>query len=545
MLNHVRALNARTDRRRSRWLLGAVVAAVAAVALAAPGEAGPAAPSAAAAAATKFGFAIQLGPEERVIGPTGDVDVLYFSERDARHRLIGFAGTSRTYVWRSQANRRISHPRLIINRGRAGSFDECGAWLNGSVFKLTRRHWIGFYHAESKGPRQSECDRVHDTVVFRVGFVQTWDAGRTWTKRIRGYSHNVVLTGRGTAALPSNTSGSNNGGSPRVVQVDGFYYMFFMAGEVGSAQTYVARAPVSSQGRPGAWKKWFCHPATLVQPAYCAFDEPAIGGRSTPVSGLAAKARYVTWNNHLRRWIGFYGSGKIGFRMYASAPVTGSVTEAAKEASLLSWDGSDPFYAPVSTEDDPLVDQWGTHIRNRRSRLLYAYPSMLGATGSSRETGKSFYIYYVKLYPGDNFDERYLFRRRVTVAMSDVLDNRVALTTYKKRDGRRRTSTDMPKDRAFRRETGAGYLLGGERDGWRQVIECTRRGDAALFTGGCQSGWAAYRRVGWLSPEQTAEASVPIYRCLNRRLGNHFASTSPTCNGAKREIRLGFGLRGF
>lgn len=548
MLSHARALRTESNRRGRRAVLALVAGVVAVTLLAAPNSpvsarSAPEQASVTAAAANKFGFGIQLGPEERVIGPTGDVDVLYFSERDARNRLIGFAGTSRTYVWRSQANRRISQPRLIIDRGPRGSFDECGAWLNGSIVKLSRRHWIGWYHAESKGPGESLCDRVHDTVVFRVGFVETRDAGRTWRKtKNQNLGHNVVLTGNNTKARPSDPHpGTTNGGSPRVVKVDGYYYMFFMAGDPGSQGTHVARAPIASQGRPGSWMKWHC------QLGNCGFSEPGISGKSTAIDGLAAKARYVTWNGYLGRWVGFSGTGRDGFRMFASAPVTGSVTEAARRSSLLSWSVSDPFYAPVSYNDDPLVDQWGTHVRNRKSKLLYAYPSMLGATGSSSETGKTFYVYYVKLYPGDNFDERYLFRRKVTVLKNPTLANRVALTTYKVRtSGKRRTSTDMPKLKAFRREAGAGYLYGAEEAGTRQVIECTRRGDAALFVGGCKTGWAAYRRVGWVSPTRTTEASVPIFRCYNRRLGNHWASTSPTCNRqGKREIRIGFGLRGF
>jgi|GEM_PF-3523304 len=559
MLSHARALRTASHRRGRRGLLALVTGVVAFSLLAAPSSpvsarSGPE-QAAAAAVATKLGFAMQLGPEERVIGPTRDVDVLYFSERDARNRLIGFAGTSRTYVWKSHNNRRISNKRLIIDRGGRGTFDECGAWLNGSIVKLNSRHWLGWYHAESKGPRESACDRVRDTVVFRVGFVETRDGGRTWRKtRNKNLGHSVVLTGTGTKANPSAPNpGSVNGGSPRVLKVDDFYYMFFMAGEPGSQATHVARAPISSQGRPGTWQKWFCHPATVLKAAYCAFDEPAIGGKSSPVKGLAAKARYVTWNSYLGRWIGFSGTGKDGFRMFASTPVTGAATEPARETSLLnlskdssSWSVSDPFYAPVSYPDDPLVDQWGTHVRNRKSKLLYAYPSMLGATGSSSATGKSFYVYYVKLYPGDNFDERYLFRRKVTVLKTATGANRVALTTYKTSTGKLRTSTDMPKSKAYRRVAGAGYLLGAEEDGSRQVLECTRRLDAALFTGGCKKGWAPYRRAGWIYPQRSIEAPVPIFRCFNRRTRSHFASSSPRCNGlGVREVSLGFGLGGL
>ncbi len=536
MLGHV-ALRAGLGRRSRRVLVGGVTAAVAAVTLGVPqaqvNAAAPTEPD--VARDSSFQYAIQMGPEERVIGPTGDVDVLYFSERDAKNKLIGFAGTSRTYVWRSQGNRRISKPRLILDRGPDGSFDRCGAWLNGSIFKLTRRHWIGWYHAESMGPGEHECDREHDTVVFRVGFTETRNAGRTWVQSHRASS--VALTGPGATA----TTGTNNGGSPRVVRIGEYYYMFFMAGDVGQTETYLARSLVTDQGRPGTWKKYYCQPVV----GGCGYTEPGISGNATAVKNLASKARYVTWNTYLQRWVGFYGSGRIGFRMYASKPVSGTVTDDLKYESLTHWQGSQPFYAPVSREDDKLVDQWGTHIRNHRSRLLYAYPSMLGATGNSRETGKSFYVYYVKLYPGDNFNMRYLFRRKITVQKSDTALNRVALTTYRK-GAIRRTSTDAPKLKAFRRVGSAGFVRGDAEAGWFQVQECTKGRDSALFRSPrCPRGWKPFRRVGWVYPTRSGEATVPIFRCFDRRSRTHFAANLPRCNGAKREARIGFGLRGF
>jgi hypothetical protein len=201
------------------------------------------------------------------------------------------------------------------------------------------------------------------------------------------------------------------------------------------------------------------------------------------------------------------------------------------------------IYPPVTHQDDPLVDTWN---RTRRAKQLYAYPSILSANGSSNTTGKSFYIYYVKLFPGDDFPERYLMRRRLTITKEDQSRlHRVALTTYvSTKDGRRRTSTERPVQKSFRARSDVGYLLsnGEIHDGWRQVFECAKNGDYRLRTLKCASGERKYRRVGWISPDRTADATVPIFRCYNRKKKNHFASTSRGCLGFRREVRLGYGL---
>jgi len=534
----------RDGARRVSAKLGVLAVALAVAAtggMLAPTSGGAAhgapAPTAQALAAT-FGFEVQLGPEQRLLGPSGEVDLPFFSERDADGKLFGVVGTSRTKVWRTANNTRLSKPRLILDRGRAGRFDECGAWML-SIQRLARRHWIGFYHAENKGANLAKCDHIADTTVWRMAIAETTNGGRTWFRP--NYPNNVILTGTGA----DQNSGQRHAGNGRVVKVGNYFYMFFQAAhsnEPDEPGTYIARATVASEGRPGSWKKWFCHPATLLDPAYCAFDENGIGGKSTPIPNLSEKARFVSWNSYLGRWIGLDASGRRGFRLSVSAAVPSGGTN---EDVLLDWGGSVAIYPPVSSPDDQRVDQWGGSTRDRKARQLYAYPSILGTTGSSGESGQTFYIYYMKLFPGDKFDKRYLFRRKVTIVENGGSLHRVELTLYKnRRTGERRSTTEAPKAKIFRRDSGQGYLLAQEISGWKQALECSRRGDFAIFVGPkCRTGWKPYRRIGWLHPTKTADASVPVFRCFNRRLGNHFASNSPRCGGAKRELRIGFALR--
>ena len=545
---------------RPRWRLGlaAVVTATLSVTLlpssqvaatapahrtAASAAAPAAAPAAVEAAPRTLGFAVQLGPEQRLLGPTGEGDNPYFSERRGG-RLFGYFGTSRTREWRTNNNTRLTNSRVILDRGARGRFDDCGAWMAGSFQKLTASHWIAFYHAEGSPDRGDDvCDHYANTTVWRMGMAQTFNGGRTWRRADKP----VVLTGVNATA----TTGVTNAGNGRAVRVGDYYYIFFETAHgtrPGPAGVHIARALVRDNGMPGAWNKYYCHPATLLTPAYCAFDEPGIGGRSSPIGGLSEKARHVAWNSTLDRWLGFDASGKRGFRLYASEVGTGDTVEARQHSALFDdaglpkkWLNWTDVYPLVSTATDRFVDQWGGDIRNRRSKQLYAYPSLVGADGDSMITGSSFHVYYMKLFPGEKFTHRYLFRRKVTVVPNSTALNRVELTTYRNGTGQRRSSTEAPKEKAFRRTGPTGYLLAHGADGWRQVFDCVRRDDHALFVTQCRTGWSRVRRVGFIHPEQTADASVPVYRCVAKR--SHYASTSPDCGGGKRETRLGYALR--
>jgi hypothetical protein len=542
---------------RSRWRagLGAAIAVTLSATLAqstneganatSPGEA-TSTPTQVAADVTErdsLGFAVQLGPEQRITGPTDQGDNPFFAEKRGG-KLYAYFGTSRTIEWRFSKGR-LSNSRIVLNRGGAGKFDECGAWMQGSIQKYPDK-WVAFYHAEGKGPGSDECDHYGDTTVWRMARAVSANGGKTWTRP--GYPNNVVVAGVGATASTGNT----NAGTGRVVKVGSYFYMFFKTAHgpnPGPSGIQVARAPVSSEGAPGSWKKYYCHPATLLEPAYCAFDEPGIGGKSTQIGGISEKARYIAWNSALNRWIGFDASGKRGFRLYASEVGVGATAEARQKSALLDGDGLPKkwmnwtdVYPLVSTSTDKYVDQWGGDIRNRRSKQLYAYPSIGGLDGSSWLTGNSFYVHYVKLFPGDKFTHRYLFRRKVTVVPNSTALNRVELTTYKNGKGQRRSSTEAPKEKAFHRVGPTGYLLShGGVAGWKQVFDCSRRGDHALFAEKCKIGWRAVRRVGFVKAKKSGVANVPVYRCVAKR--RHFAANTRRCGGGKREALIGWALR--
>jgi hypothetical protein len=496
---------------------GAVVAA----------PSGADAPTRAAAASPLAGFIVQLGPEGRVYGPTGKVDFPFFSERMASGKLLGFISNNDSYRATSRRNARLLNPKVILKRGPVGKFDKCGAWLIGSVYKATSQHWIAAYHAEAAGRGDdNRCIFSDESVVASIGLAESRDGGLTWRKP--DYPNNRIITqdSRLTGARAEDAT------MGRLLRMGDYLYLFYgatVAGDDEAKRLHVARSRIGYLGRPGTWFKRYC---TSLG---CSWTQPGLGGRSTPISGIDLNARVIIPNTFLHHHIALYASGKTGFRLYVS---NNDNTELP-----MNWAGSVPIYPPVSTEDDRLVDQWGT--RTKRSKQLYAYPSIVSTTGDSNVSGHTFYIYYVKLFPGGDFPERYLMRRKVTLSSTSTGAHRVALTTYfNKRDGRRRTSTERPQAKAYRAQSTKVYLAGQRVDGYKQVFECKKGSDFRLRTTRCAIGESPVRRVGWISPTTTNSAIIPIFRCFNRAKGNHFASTDRRCLGFRKETRLGFGLPG-
>jgi hypothetical protein len=478
-------------------------------------------------------FEVQLGAEERVAGPSGAIDSTYFSEKDATTgRLVGYMGNATTYRYETSGNTRLAQGKVALQKGAVGTFDGCGAWLS-SVYQVTKTHWVGWYHAEAPGADDKGlCDYADASTVWRVAFAESFDAGKTWKKP--SYPNNKVLT-QDTAL---NGPITEDAGNPRVIRVGDYLYMFFQAatsntGAGSIRQLNVARAPLSSLGKPGSWKKYYCTPQLFGDPK-CDFTEPGIGGRSTAMSNISAPARFVSYNSYLGRYIAPLATGRWGFSL--------RIADNGPADDFRTWASAATIYPAVSTTTDTTVDQWGT--RTASSRQLYAYGSVLGADGNSTTTGRVFYLYYVKVFPKAGFTQRNLFRRKVTLVRTDgIPSNRVQLTTYVDGKGHRRTTTELPQSTAYHVQSNAGSLLAVARDGWKDVYDCSAtKGDAYLRTTACPAGTQAVRRIGYVSPTRTALATVAIYQCWDKRTARHFSSNSGKCSGARKIGVLGYGL---
>ncbi|WP_183100437.1 hypothetical protein [Nocardioides pelophilus] len=485
------------------------------------------------------GFTVQLGPEERVFGPSGLTDFPYFSERTPSGKLVGFISNNDSYRVRPARDGKLRDPKVILKRGNPGTFDKCGAWLIGSVIKKSPQRWMALYHAEAAGRGDNNrCIYNDDSVVASVGRAISNDGGKTWKKRGQVLTQDARLDGPKTEDA---TMG-------RVVRYGNYLYFFYGASAYRRGSTrylHVARSSVADFGERGTWKKWHCYKPSVLAARTCGFGgtgNGGIGGKSNPVQLISPTARVIVPNTYLDHSIALFATGTRGFRLWVSntSDTMPPLDPADPDSTERAWAGSVQIYPEVTHQDDRQVDNWN---RTKRAKQLYAYPSIVGLRGQSHTSGRVFYIYYVKLFPGGDFPERYLMRRKVTLSPDDAGLNRVALTTYfDKKSGLRRTSTERPIRNAFRPKGAEGFLLGEPAAGFRDVFECVKNGDYLLRVGQCGTGERKYRRVGWISPTETTHATVPIFRCYNTRKKNHFASADRGCRGFKREVRLGYGL---
>ncbi|WP_149751375.1 DUF4185 domain-containing protein [Nocardioides antri] len=484
---------------------------------------------------------VEVGPEERIFGPSGLTDFPFFSERTASGKLLGFISNNDSYsVTSKRNNAKLVRPRVILRRGRAGSFDKCGAWLIGSIHKRGSR-WMALYHAEAAGRGDNNrCIYRDQSTVSSVGRAVSHDSGRTWQKTGQVLTQDSDMTGPKSEDLAMG----------RLVQYGEFLYFFYAASDSNTNTTrglHVARSHVDDLGARGTWRKWHCYKPSVLADTQCDFGgtgNEGLGGNSNPMRNINPMARGIIPNSYLNRNVALHASGSSGHRLYVSNGIASNppLDGSDPTSGTTAWTSAEPIYPPVSNSSDRLVDNWD---RTTRTKQLYAYPSIVSVTGNSSTSGQVFYIYYVKLFPGGDFTDRYLMRRKVTIT-SGAGVNRVALTTYFRRsDGRRRTSTERPMESAFKAAGGEGFLAGESVSGYSQVFECKKRKDYLLRAVACGGRERPVRRVGWISPDPdpATEATVPIYRCFNRAKRNHFASDSRSCDGkGRREVRLGYGL---
>ena len=58
---------------------------------------------------------------------------------------------------------------------------------------------------------------------------------------------------------------------------------------------------------------------------------------------------------------------------------------------------------------------WHQPCGRRGLPVAYGYGSIVGLTGSSSTSGRSFWVYYMKKPAGKCFDSRILYRRKITL----------------------------------------------------------------------------------------------------------------------------------
>lgn len=175
----------------------------------------------------------------------------------------------------------LGEARPVLRRGADDDFDNGGAWLY-SVLRRQEEGLLGFYHAEDhRFPDTPESGWIAYKSIARC---VSYDGGQTWGERAQ------ILTAHAPKPGRARWSGL---GDHCVVRDEARRRLVCFFQEEGRL---CAAESTDEEGRPGTWRKWF----------EGKFQEPGLGGRATPISGLARRPGgnpSLLWSAPLRCWI--------------------------------------------------------------------------------------------------------------------------------------------------------------------------------------------------------------------------------------------------
>jgi hypothetical protein len=454
---------------------------------------------------------IQIGPVEVIRGPDRVTDSPFNTLMGATS-LQAYIANSSTWGYRGASLETLRPTNSIVLQGGTG-FDSCGAWLNnvwqdGAVIR-------GWYHAET------EC--AYPQTRKSVAYAESDNGGHTFVKP--NYPNNQVITSPPKYTDPNN----DDEGDHRVIRVGDYLYMYFLSNHQPSWQIYLARSLISDRGLPGTWHKYYNG----------SFTEPGLGGEASPVASWTDLATsWVSYNSYLNSYVGFSGvwdnlSGRQnGFGFSAS------VDGLNNWAAIMNDSTGQPYF---------LLSYEGSWDRQANNRELIAYPSFVSVDGDSNQVGDVFWLYYMYLNPGDDFDRRYLVRRKIRVSYtaSNVpvdLVPRIALSKYQNLDDTWFTTTNVDPDYQF---VGTiGYLFTDQVPNSVPVYDCyidSRHNHMLVPNDETCGGRDVHylRRVGWISTVPFNN-SFHVYRCWDSVATNHFISADPNCEGKITEWPMGY-----
>lgn len=388
-------------------------------------------------------FQTNVGDEQILLGPTSTLLDNPFATIKYSSGIKAFSGTGPTYSFSgTNLDNLVQNPGINLPLGGTASYDECTANINSLYIDPSNSsHWIAWYHAEGVGAGKSCTANLH---VKSMAAAESNDSGNSWIKL------GQVIRGN------ENDEGEGDG---KVIVLGNYFYMFYNKAVIATNSSYshTARAPLSSLGKPGNWSKYYNG----------SWNESGINGNESPIP-LPFGTSYVSYNSYLKRLILILATGKWGFFLYYTNqnPTEPDIVKAPDGTNSNGWvQAPNMIYPLVSYTQDLSVDDWTADlfIENPQLKSLYAYPSIIGLDGDGSISGQTFYLYYMKLFPGERFYTRYLMRRKITFnsSPSDAFDAKVDLIRYEKQNPTRiRVSTETTKSsQLFSKTQIIGQLL--------------------------------------------------------------------------------------
>lgn len=391
---------------------------------------------------------------------------------------------------------------LVLAPGAAGSYAECGRWINDTEKAGGIVH--GFIHTEM-ACNYSNNFQTHKSFAFATSS----NEGLSWSMA------GQILTGR-DVPTPGRITGE--GDCTVVNGQDGYYYAYCLRASDWS--TIVARAPVANPG-PGQWLKYYAG----------AWSQPGLGGNAHAFGFLGVGA--ALWTNRNAVWL-------LGVDQWAGG------LKASVSCDKVNF----------TTLAEPLVPLDGNDWNRPAPSELVAYPSLMSYTDANNQVGDSFLLAHTYIQPNEDFGNRYLVFRDVWVgvAASPVVPQvGIALSRWYNAAAKDRWTTTAPVPgnyAGYAHEGVLGYLMVKPHPtlATNKLEDCsstwTGHPEHMLTNDGtcAGSGYTRLRTAGWVYAAPQA-GTVPLYRCWNPIEQYHFASTRSDCEGLGNvEWLLGYAL---
>eukprot|EP01112_Ceratiomyxa_fruticulosa_P009360 TRINITY_DN243_c0_g1_i1.p1 TRINITY_DN243_c0_g1~~TRINITY_DN243_c0_g1_i1.p1 ORF type:complete len:1053 (+),score=192.49 TRINITY_DN243_c0_g1_i1:505-3663(+) len=428
-------------------------------------------------------YTITIGPAEYYSGPSwrlpdGPIVGLNYQGNLSMYQANG--DTFQVATGTSPDNFNLAPVTSLPAGPDSTKFDYCGAWMM-RAFTNAGGAINGFYHAEYS------CDYSNNGQTHKsAAWAQSFDGGKTFTKP--NYPNNRIIDSNAQPGIGYSTGEGDIG----VVQWRGYYYLYFQSAQDSSLG--VARAPVSSQGAPGNWYKYFNN----------AWNEPGLGGQHTPIYSLPGTQVYAhTPTDTLVSVGGNYVWGRGGAIL------------------SVSLDGVTWTYL-----GDPLILADPNSFGGANGAELITYLSAMGINGGY-DIGDSFYLYYMWAEPWRGYSARYQLRRLVTLQKVDtatsvnvgktIPQSRLALVTYVNKQTGERWDTREYCRQPYSPTRILGYLMTRSYPSTKQVFDCWQYGPGDHFVSFYEeclaNGFNNMRPLGYMWTTRQPN-SVSVYRCV-------------------------------
>ena len=324
------------------------------------------------------------GDQEDVIGAgqwglhcIPDEHVSYYKTDDIYHLWPGVAHhfTSADFKsWTPENTEGGNSVPALTPSGEGFDRDYAGP---GSVIRaINGQDLLMFYHGEYQWPEGG--------YYATIALARSSDEGQSWERL------GPVITGRQPRPDPPPWPGAFGAGGPcaLVNESDGFIYIYYLDWGrplfPGADEIHLARSPVSSDGAPGSWHKYF----------QGSFDEPGVDGNSDPVIRGPSSTAF---------WAGFPSvSFNVSLNAYLAVFISADGFYYSISFDRINWTvGKQLFSAEAPSTGDP----W------------YLYPSLLSPSQpTDSTTSATGYLYYGRgIY---NVECHHMVRRPVQVGWS-------------------------------------------------------------------------------------------------------------------------------